>query len=46
MLPVEELVPKSVQILGQNYSSHAIQLYVFVEYGVEVKLDILAGVRV
>jgi hypothetical protein len=46
MLSVEELVPKSVQILGQNYSSQAIQLYVFVEYGVEISLDILSGARV
>jgi len=41
MLPVEELVPKSVQILGQNFSSQAIQLFVFVNYGVEISIDVL-----
>ena len=46
MLAVEELVPKSVQILGQNFSKQAIQLFVFVNYGVEISLDILTGARV
>ena len=46
MLAVEELVPKSVQILGQNFSQQAIQLFVFVNYGVEISLDILTGARV
>ena len=45
-LEVEQLVPKSVQILGQNFSSQDIQLYVFVEYGVEISLDILSGARI
>jgi hypothetical protein len=46
MLPVEEAVPKSVNILGTNTSAKAIDLFVFVEYGVEVSLDILTGARV
>jgi hypothetical protein len=46
MLPVEESVPKSVNIIGQNLSSKAIDLFVFIEYGVEVSIDILTGARV
>jgi uncharacterized alkaline shock family protein YloU len=46
MLPVEEMVPKSVNILGTNTSSRAIDLFVFVEYGVEVSIDIDTGARV
>jgi len=46
MLPVEEAVPKSVSILGQNQNTNPIDLFVFVEYGVEVQLDILSGARV
>jgi len=46
MLPVEEAVPKSVNVLGQNMSARAIDMYVFVEYGVEVSIDILTGARV
>jgi len=46
MLPVEESVPKSIQIIGTNQSSKAIDMYVFVEYGVDVSIDALTGVRV
>lgn len=46
MLPVEQSVPKSVQIIGQNYSTQKIDLWVFIEYGVEVSIDILTGARV
>ena len=46
MLPVEEAVPKSVNVLGTNMSSKAIDLFVFIEYGVEVSIDILTGARV
>ena len=46
MLPVEETVPKSVQILGTNQSGKALDLYVFIEYGMEVKIDALTGARV
>jgi hypothetical protein len=46
MLPVEEAVPKSVSILGQNRSQKSIDIFVFVEYGVEVSVDVLTGARV
>ena len=46
MLPVEESVPKSVNIIGQNLSTKAIDLFIFIEYGVEVSIDILTGARV
>lgn len=46
MLPVEEAVPKSVSIIGQNNSAKDIQLMVFIEYGVEVSVDVLSGARV
>jgi hypothetical protein len=46
MLPVEEAVPKSVNILGTNTSGKSVDLYIFVEYGVEVNVDILTGARV
>lgn len=46
MLPVEETVPKSVQILGNNLSSRALDFYCFIEYGMEVKIDALTGARV
>ena len=46
MLPVEMSVPKSIQILGQNYSSKAIDSYCFIEYGCEISIDDLTGARV
>lgn len=46
MLPVEEPVPKSVSIIGQNQGALAIDLYVFIEYGVEISIDVLTGARV
>ena len=46
MLPVEESVPKSVQVMGQNQSTKDITLMCFVEYGCEVDIDILTGARV
>ncbi len=46
MLPVEESVPKSVQIIGQNSTQNALDLFCFIEYGVEVDVDILTGARV
>lgn len=46
MLPVEMTVPKSVQIIGQNLSSRAVDLIVFVEYGVSISVDLLTGARV
>jgi len=46
MLPVEMSVPKSVQILGQNLSSKYIDLYCFIEYGLDISIDALTGARV
>jgi hypothetical protein len=46
MLPVEQSVPKSVQIIGTNYSTQSINLWVFIEYGVQISLDVLTGARV
>jgi hypothetical protein len=46
MLPVEQSVPKSVQILGTNYNSQPLNFWVFIEYGVQVSIDILTGARV
>ena len=46
MLPVEETVPKSIQILGQNYSSRNLDLYCFIEYGNSISIDALTGARV
>jgi hypothetical protein len=46
MLPVEESVPKSVQIIGTNLSQRKITLMCFIEYGCEVDIDILTGARV
>ena len=46
MLPVEQSVPKSVQILGTNYSTQTIDMWVFIEYGVEINIDLVTGARV
>jgi len=46
MLPVEESVPKSIQLIGQNLSQTNIDLFCFVEYGVNISIDVLTGVRV
>jgi hypothetical protein len=46
MLPVEQSVPKSVQIIGTNFSTQIIDLWVFVEYGVEINIDLQTGARV
>lgn len=46
MLPVEEAVPKSVQVVGTNASNKAINLWCFIEYGVSVDIDLLTGSRV
>ena len=45
-LSVEESVPKSVQIVGQNLSTKTIDLFCFLEYGCEIAIDILTGSRV
>jgi hypothetical protein len=46
MLPVEESVPKSVSIIGQNLSAKAFDFYIFIEYQVEISVDVLSGARV
>lgn len=46
MLPVEQSVPKSVQILGTNNSTKPLDLWVFVEYGVQISIDVLTGARI
>ena len=46
MLPVEESEPKSISVLGQNQSLKALDLMIFVEYAVEISIDVLTGVRV
>ncbi len=46
MLPVEMSVPKSIQILGTNSSQKALDLYCFIEYGVDISIDALTGARV
>jgi hypothetical protein len=46
MLPVEQSVPKSVQIIGTNYSTQKIDMWVFIEYGVEINIDLTTGARV
>ena len=46
MLPVEEQVPKSVQIIGTNLSTRSLDLICFLEYGCSVQLDVLSGARV
>jgi len=46
MLPVEESVPKSVQIIGQNTSARDIDLFVFCTYRCSVSVDVLSGARV
>lgn len=46
MLPVDEVVPKSVSITGQNQSSQDVRYICFIEYGVQVSVDVLTGSRV
>jgi hypothetical protein len=46
MLAVDQAVPKSVMISGSNNTLQDIQFYVFVEYGVQVNVDVLTGARV
>lgn len=46
MLPVEQSVPKSIQLIGQNASAVDLDFIVFVEFGVSVSIDVLTGARV
>ena len=45
-LPIERGVSKSVNIIGQNMSAFAVDLYVFVEYMVSLQINLLTGQRV
>ena len=44
-LDIEQSVPKSVSIIGTNYSAKAINLCVFCEYRVSVGINLLTGER-
>jgi hypothetical protein len=46
MLPVEQQVPKSVQIIGENTSVQRLDLFCFLAYGCELSFDILSGSRI
>jgi hypothetical protein len=46
MLPVEKNVAKSVYISGNNFSTHKIALWVFVEYETEITIDLYTGARI
>lgn len=46
MLPVEKNVSKSVYISGNNSSTQAISLWVFVEYETEITIDLYTGARI
>jgi hypothetical protein len=46
MLPVEQSVPKSVQIIGINQSARAVDLYCFLTYQSIISIDIFSGSRV
>lgn len=46
MMSVEQAVPKSVTIRGQNMSGKAIDLYVFIAFKQEIAIDCLTGLRV
>jgi hypothetical protein len=46
MLPIEQQVPKSVQIIGQNTSVQNLDLFCFLSYGCELSFDVLSGSRV
>lgn len=46
MLPVEQSVPKSVQLIGNSLNNQLLDFFVFVEYGVGVNIDVITGARV
>jgi hypothetical protein len=45
-LPVEDAVPKSVQLIGDIVSTRNVDLMCFLSYGVEISVDVLTGTRV
>lgn len=46
MLPVEQSVPKSIQLMGVNATLRELSLWVFIEYGSQVQIDTITGARV
>jgi hypothetical protein len=46
MLPVEQSVPKSVQIIGINQSARSIDMYCFLSYQSVIEVDLFTGSRV
>jgi hypothetical protein len=46
MLPIEQQVPKSVQVIGQNITARSLDLWCFMAYGCELSFDVLSGSRV
>lgn len=46
MLTIEESVPKSVSIIGQNMSSRALDLYCYISYGQAIMVDVVTGIRI
>jgi len=46
MLPIEQSVPKSVQIVGQNTSAFPLTYFCFIEYGMSISIDVVSGARV
>jgi hypothetical protein len=45
-LPMEKGVSKSVNIIGQNMSVFAVDLYVFVSYAISVSINLFTGSRI
>jgi hypothetical protein len=45
-LPLDQNVPKSVSIQGQNASTKSVDYYVFLEYETQIDVDVLSGARV
>lgn len=45
-LPIEDTVPKSISIQGTLQCQKDCSLYVFVEYQVQISIDVLTGARV
>ena len=46
MLPVEQYVPKSVSIIGQLETTKALSFQIFLEYDLEISVDVLTGTSV
>ena len=45
-LPAEDTVQKSIQILGQNASTKAIDLYCFIEFEKSITIDLMTGAKI